>query len=174
MSELAPMLTARQKLAATLEAAGRKPVEIVEEVGISKSALARLKDNQLYQAKVAEIQREIEDRLITNASDWGYRVDKEAERAFETLQHLHEHAENESVRRRAAVDIWDHAPNAPRAAGVGDAGGVVIQIAVGALEGMKEALGETGRGSVVELIEGADYMVVGGEEKVGEIKAREV
>jgi hypothetical protein len=129
---------------------------VIAETGYNPSRLSILMNhNALFRAKVAQIQREIEERLIDRATTFGEQVDLMVPDALATVEELNMFAEQEGVRLGAAKDILDRAPSAPKVVKRQESKveGVVVQIGLQALEGMKKAMRDIGEDGVVDLIE---------------------
>ena len=108
-------LNDRHMLAAHMVVQGKSAREIADKLGYNLNRVYLIKRSPAFQAKVAEIRAEVEERLLADTVDLYAAFDAEAPYALQTLKELHrDRSKNESVRRQAAVDILERAPSAPK------------------------------------------------------------
>ena len=109
------VLNHRHVIAAHMVVQGKSAREIAAKLGYNLNRVYLIKRSPAFQATVAEIRAEVEERLLDQAVDLHAAFDAEAPYALQTLKELHrDRSKNESVRRQAAVDILERAPSAPK------------------------------------------------------------
>lgn len=150
-------LNDRHMLAAYKEAAGMKPIQIAQEVGLSPGRLHVVRTSGLYQVFIEGIRREVREKVTDRASQLVDAFNEEAMPAFDTVQELHRNADTDNVRLGAAKDILDRAPDAPKI--VKNVGQIdartIIQLPVKVAEGMVDTLKMVGAGEIVDLYDEA-------------------
>jgi len=153
-------LTPEHLFVAHLIAERRTNAEIAQATKYSEDYVGTLRGDTLIRLKVREISDEIEAKRIQSVTDLGMFFNNAAIEAASGVLDLARSAEMENVRLGACKDILDRAPDAPKAVKYEPSASEkrIIQLGLAAVEGMKEALAETGRKDVVELIEGQDWM----------------
>ncbi len=108
-------LNKRHILAAHMVVLGKSAREIADKLGYTLNRVCLIKRSPAFQAKVAQIRAEVEERLLEQAVDMYAAFDAEAPHAFMTLREIHrDRNKNDSVRRQAALDILERAPSVPK------------------------------------------------------------
>jgi len=108
-------LNDRHILAAHMVVLGKSAREIADKLDYTLNRVYLIKRSPLFQAKVAQIRAEVEERLFEQAVDMYAAFDAEAPFAFQTLREIHrDRSKNDSVRRQAALDILERAPSVPK------------------------------------------------------------
>lgn len=164
---------------AHLLAERRSRADIASQTGYKERWIGDLANDPMVKLRVKEIRDEITSLRVQRASDLGAFFDDAALDAATGLRELSKVADTDAVRRGACNDVLALSPNAPKqmkfAPDAGDQR--LIQLGVAVVEGMKEALSETGREEVVDLVEGEGFKVAGEGVKElarGRMQAREV
>ncbi len=104
----------RHRKIAIMIAGGFTNKEILAAVGGSDTYLSELKQWPQMQQEVEQYSRQIEEKAIDKAADLVAKFDDESPKAFKTVRSLHREGNSEAVRLRAAKDILDRAPIAPK------------------------------------------------------------
>ena len=135
---------------------------IAKATGYKERYIGTLAQEPLLKLRVNQIRDEMTSRRIERATDLGAFFDEAAVGAAKRLEELSIEADTDAVKRGAINDILAYSPNAPKMVKFQpDAGDQrLIQLGVAVVEGMKEALTESGRKDVVDLFEGEDYHVM--------------
>jgi len=175
-------LTEMHLFVAHLIAERRTKAFIAAQTGYSESWIRELGREPLLVCRVKEIRDELTAARVQKVTDLGGFFDDASVEAAKGLQELSKEADSDSVRRGAINDILAYSPNAPKQVKfLPDAGDQrLIQLGVAVVDGMKEALLESGQKDVVELLEGDGFEDLGdnGDEKLalrsGGVPVREV
>jgi len=110
-------LNQRHMLMAYMEVMGLTPAELAESLRYHRNRVYHIRRAQCYREKVAEIREKLEEYLIRRTIDIHSRLDVEAHAALDTLRSiLTDPTVPASARLRAAVEVLDRAPNAPKKA----------------------------------------------------------
>lgn len=162
-------LNDRHMLAAYKEVAGKKPVQIAQEVGLSLGRLHIVRASGVYQVFIEGIRREVREKVTDRASKLGELFNEEAEEAFNTQKELNKSADSDGVRLSASNSILDRAPDAPKI--VKNTGNIdartIIQLPVKVAESMVDTLKMVGAGEIVDLYEEAgEFQAPGAEDDV--------
>jgi len=166
----AKTLNATQLQAASMDAFGWPAGKIGKELGVAPTTITLWRKLPEYQEKKKSFLAEFEKKMLERAGiDFEEIMNSFVPEAIYTYVELMRGADSDSVRLHAADKLLDRAPNAPKTIkgdGLGNVGGLVVQLGTKGLEAMQKALGDIEDDEAIELMKGLDWEEI--EEGEGE------
>ena len=149
-------LNTKHKVAALLEARGElQKQEIADAVNLSVGRMMVVRSTPEYKLLVEQYSKELTERTLDEAASLLAQFNKEAPKAFGTLQQLHQKSDRDSTRLGAAKEILDRATASPKkVTALGEqSGGVTIQLGAQRMGMILGALDHIGEHDTIELFE---------------------
>jgi len=104
--------------------------ELARLTGYSPQRVWSIRNLPEYKEVLAQLQREVDERVVQGAADLGRRFNKESVEAAEKIFSLRDTAKKEEVQLAASKEILDRAPDAPKSHKVVDQNvrGFILQV----------------------------------------------
>lgn len=148
-------LKASHLLVAYMEAGGQSYVAIKNRLKKSDTWLTHVRQSPEYTEALTMAKRDIADRLVAQAVDLGQKLDDESENSVNTIIEIRDtDQELGSTRLKAAVEILDRAPNAPKKrTETYTEQRTIIQLPIQSLDYMRAALEDCEEAEVIEELD---------------------
>jgi hypothetical protein len=154
-------ISPQEHMAALYEATARfsSPSDIAKEVGMTFGDFLQLRENPVYQRIVKSMVEELARVAVENARNPIELFNSQIMPSVRALMVVRDDPfAKDGDRVKAAKEILDKAPDAPRAKKEGDGGTtVVVQVPVSHMKAIRAAFVEDGDGDALDLLEGRDF-----------------
>lgn len=153
---LKKLKSCHRKACIMIAAGGKDDKTISLELGKSANWVWYLRQEPLAQAMIEEKRREFEERMMNDPVNLPALFNRESVEAFKTLQQLNRERENGGIALKAAQEILERAPVAPKRRSGEDQGPKSINIYLTPEQGMNilTACREVGAQEVIDLMPG--------------------
>ncbi len=162
-----PLLTDFEYRAAYVLAASKNRTEAAKTLGCSPQTLRNYElTNPAFRMVKAQATREISERVMDSAADYGELFDSEIVKSFSTLVEVRDDPlEKGDTRIRSAMGMLDRAPSSPKVVRENKVEQkTIIQIPVQHLKALEMAASDIQDAEIIEMLEdGRDEMEVANE-----------